>query len=191
MNVPIYLHPTIPPKSVQELYYGGLDPVVSARFATAGWGWHNETGIHLLRMILAGVFDKYPQLQIILGHWGEMIPSYLERANDVINPMVKNLKREVSDYFLDHVYVTPSGMFSLPSFSCGIGMEVSEHKAIPQSYKEEKNRLLELLAATDAGTGMMHEGFHADDPGKYTKGVVFLGQYAVLRADPRCLRYSS
>lgn len=116
LDVPIYLHPTIPSKAVQDAYYAGLDPAISAGFATAGWGWHAETGIHALRMILAGVFDQYPSLQLILGHWGEMIPFYLARVDEALSPVAKHLQRRVSDYFLQQVYVTPSGMFTLPPF---------------------------------------------------------------------------
>jgi predicted TIM-barrel fold metal-dependent hydrolase len=116
LNVPIYLHPTFPPKAVQDVYYAGFDHDVSASFATFGWGWHMETGIHALRMILGGVFDRYPGLQLILGHWGEMIPFYLARFDSALNPATKHLQRPVADYFLQQVYATPSGMFTLPPF---------------------------------------------------------------------------
>ncbi len=116
LDVPIYLHPTFPAKAVQDIYYAGFDPQVSGSFATFGWGWHMETGIHALRMILAGVFDRYPRLQLILGHWGEMIPFYLARVDEVLTPVSKHLERRVSDYFLQQVYVTPSGLFTLPPF---------------------------------------------------------------------------
>ena len=75
-----------------------------------------ETGIHALRMILGGVFDRYPSLQLILGHWGEMISFYLARVNEAVSPAAKHLQRPVADYFLQQVYVTPSGMFTLPPF---------------------------------------------------------------------------
>jgi len=116
LDVPLYLHPTIPPKAVQDAYYTGLDPAVSASLATVGWGWHMETGIHALRMILAGIFDQYPSLQLILGHWGEMIPFYLARVDEALSPAAKHLQRRVADYFLDQMYVTPSGLFTLPPF---------------------------------------------------------------------------
>jgi predicted TIM-barrel fold metal-dependent hydrolase len=116
LDVPLYLHPTIPSKAVQEAYYTGLAPDISIRFATAGWGWHMETGIHALRLILAGIFDRYPRLQLILGHWGEMIPFYLARVDGYLAPVSKHLQRRISDYFLQQVYVTPSGMFTLPPF---------------------------------------------------------------------------
>ncbi|MFE7083637.1 amidohydrolase family protein [Priestia megaterium] len=114
LDVPIYLHPTIPPKAVQEAYYNGLDPIVSARFATSGFGWHAEAGIHAMRMILGGVFDRFPNLQLILGHWGEMIPPFLDRLDESLSPATKNLEQRVSEYFSNHVYATPSGMLSLP-----------------------------------------------------------------------------
>lgn len=116
LDVPIYLHPAVPPKAVQDAYYANLDPEVSLSFATAGWGWHLETGTHALHMILSGVLDRYPSLQIILGHWGEMIPFYLARFDEALNPVTKYLQRPVADYFLQQMYVTPSGMFTLPPF---------------------------------------------------------------------------
>jgi hypothetical protein len=116
LDVPIYLHPTRPPESVQEAYYAGLDAAVGMNLATAGWGWHIETGLHALRMILAGVFDRYPRLQVILGHWGEMIPFYLARIDQAFSPVARHLQRPVADYFYQHFYVTPSGLFTLPPF---------------------------------------------------------------------------
>lgn len=116
LNVPLYLHPAVPPQAVVDACYADLDPAISLSFATAGWGWHLETGIHALHMILAGVFDRYPGLQLILGHWGEMIPFYLARFDEALRPVTKHLQRPVADYFLQQMYVTPSGMFTLPPF---------------------------------------------------------------------------
>ena len=116
LDVPLYLHPAMPSMAVQNAYYTGFAPDVSAAFATFGWGWHLETGIHALRMILAGVFDRYPRLQLILGHWGEMIPFFLARTDEALSTSAKHLRRRVSEYFVEQVYVTPSGMFTLPPF---------------------------------------------------------------------------
>jgi uncharacterized protein len=68
LSVPIYLHPAFPPAPVREAYYTNLDPAVGFVVSTSGWGWHSEVGIHALRLILAGVFDRLPTLQIIIGH---------------------------------------------------------------------------------------------------------------------------
>lgn len=116
LDVPLYVHPTKPPEAVHAAYYAGFDAAISANLATAGWGWHIETGLHALRLILAGVFDRYPRLQFILGHWGEMIPFYLARINEAFSPIATHLQRPVADYFLNHFYVTPSGLFTLPPF---------------------------------------------------------------------------
>ena len=79
-----------PSKTVQRAYYAGFDADVSASFATFGWGWHMETGVHALRMILGGVFDRYPRLQLILGHWGEMlIPPFWHAQLISVTPVSK------------------------------------------------------------------------------------------------------
>ena len=67
LNVPIYLHPTVPPQPVIDAYYSGFAPRVSAKSSIAGVGWHIDTGIHCLRLILGGVFDRFPRLQVIVG----------------------------------------------------------------------------------------------------------------------------
>lgn len=84
LKVPIYVHPGFPLPQVREPYYGGLDKEVSARLSLFGWGWHNEAGIQVIRMILSGTFEKFPSLQVISGHWGEMVPFYLQRMDDTI-----------------------------------------------------------------------------------------------------------
>ena len=74
LNVPLYVHPGLTLPAVQAPYYGGFERELSARLAMFAWGWHNEAGIQVVRMLLAGVFDRYPRLQVISGHWGEMVP---------------------------------------------------------------------------------------------------------------------
>ena len=70
LDVPLYVPPGVPPAAVREVYYSGFDPAGNFSLATAGWGWHSEVGNHALRLILAGVFDRLPSLQIIIGHMG-------------------------------------------------------------------------------------------------------------------------
>ena len=116
LRVPIYVHPGTPMPQVQSVYYAGLTPVVSARLSTFGWGWHNEAGIQVIRMMLAGLFDKFPNLQVISGHWGEMVPFYLQRMDDMMPPEVSGLSRTITDTYRSHVFVTPSGMLNLAHF---------------------------------------------------------------------------
>jgi predicted TIM-barrel fold metal-dependent hydrolase len=71
-------------------------------------------GIHALRLILAGVFDRLPTLQIIIGHMGEMIPFMLARINEMLSPMAKQLQHPVPEYFLHNFHITTSGFFTDP-----------------------------------------------------------------------------
>lgn len=112
LQVPIYLHPAPPTVATTESNYSGLDPLVTARLQTAAWGWHVETATHLIHLVLSGVFDRYPDLCVILGHWGEMIPFYLDRLDELLPPEITKLERRFGDYFRHNVYITPSGMFS-------------------------------------------------------------------------------
>ena len=113
LGYPIYIHPQIAPRAVRALYYDGFSEKVNVGFASAGLGWHLEAGITGLRLILAGVFDEIPSLQIILGHWGETITFYLERI-DKLSMFAENLKRPVADYFRHNFYVTGSGIYHTP-----------------------------------------------------------------------------
>jgi predicted TIM-barrel fold metal-dependent hydrolase len=113
LNVPIYLHPAPPPAAVAESDYArGLSPVVSSSFRLAAWGWHQETAVHFLHLVLAGVLDRYPGLQFILGHWGEFIPFYLDRLDETLPQRLTKLDRTFREYFHDNVFITPSGMFN-------------------------------------------------------------------------------
>ena len=113
LGVPLYLHPGVPPRATsEENYEAGLDSLVTARFQTSAWGWHNDTGIHFIHLVLAGVFDRHPDLSVILGHWGEIVPFYMERIDESLPRRITGLDREFSDYMRQNVYVTPSGMWS-------------------------------------------------------------------------------
>jgi predicted TIM-barrel fold metal-dependent hydrolase len=118
LGVPIYIHPGEPPDTVYDAYYkGGLKPSAGVLLATSGWGWHVEVGLHSLRLILAGVFDQFPKLQFIIGHMGEAVPFFLTRASEHLDPFA-GLSRPVSEYFVNHFYVTTSGMFTVPPLLC-------------------------------------------------------------------------
>lgn len=110
LRAPLYLHPQSPPPAVREAYYSGPDGEPDPALATFGIGWHYETGVQLLRMILDGVFDRFPDLQVIVGHWGELVLFYLGRL--VLLPGLARLERPLHEYFRSNVFITPSGMYS-------------------------------------------------------------------------------
>jgi len=115
LGAPIYLHPTQPPQPVVEAYYSGFSPELSYMFANAGWGWHIETGVHALRMVLGGVFERFPNLQVIVGHMGEALPFMMSRV-DSMNPSLSGLPHPVSFYLRRNFHYTFSGFNFLPTF---------------------------------------------------------------------------
>jgi predicted TIM-barrel fold metal-dependent hydrolase len=116
LDVPIYIHPHLPPEPVRQAYYSGLEPGAGRVLESAGWGWHSETAIHLLRMVVAGTLDRHPQLRIIIGHMGEMLPVMLARIDAVFSLDIEHLKRPISRAIRDQVWLTTSGIFSQPPF---------------------------------------------------------------------------
>lgn len=111
LEVPIYLHPTLPPKAVIESSYtGNFSQEVSTLLARNAWGWHLETALHILRIILSGVFDQYPDLQFIIGHMGEGIPFMQQRIDDSLPQETINLEHPVSTYLQKNVNYTFSGL---------------------------------------------------------------------------------
>jgi uncharacterized protein len=116
LDVPIYVHPHIPPEPVRQAYFSELPPGAARVLETAGWGWHSETAVHLLRMVLAGTLDRHPRLKLITGHMGEMLPMMLDRADQVFRHDIGHLTRPVSRAILDQVWITTSGIFTEPPF---------------------------------------------------------------------------
>ncbi|MGQ5370581.1 amidohydrolase family protein [Xanthomonas arboricola pv. corylina] len=109
LRAPLYIHPQVSVPAVRDALYTGFGDEVDAALSAFGLGWHYETGVQILRMVLAGVFD-HPDLQVITGHWGEVALFYLERIDGLSG--LTNLERPVSETFRRHVSVTPSGMWS-------------------------------------------------------------------------------
>jgi len=75
LDVPLYLHPGIPLEPVRKAYFEGLPPPASFLLGSPGWGWHAETAVHVLRLVLSGTLDRHPRLRLIIGHMGEMLPA--------------------------------------------------------------------------------------------------------------------
>ncbi|HUH71037.1 MAG TPA: amidohydrolase family protein [Mycobacterium sp.] len=132
LGVPIYIHPTDPPQAVSDVYYA---PFGSALVTT--WGWPVETGTHLLRLICAGVFDRHPNLKIIVGHMGELLPYCYTRINQgltmagwLLAAQSKNhqtapataMRNNVDYHMKKNVYITSSGVFDVPVFDCARAM---------------------------------------------------------------------
>jgi len=122
LEVPIYIHPGSPTPAVQADYYGRMEERLSGRLSVFGWGWHNEAGIQVLRMILSGSFERFPKLQVISGHWGEFVPFFLFRLDQALPRDVTGLSKSITETYREHVYVSPSGIFDMPQLSFAMDM---------------------------------------------------------------------
>lgn len=126
LGVPIYLHPMPPPKAVYDAYYSGFGDDVGFMLAAPAWGWHIETGLHALRLVLAGVFDRFPALRIIIGHMGEAVPFMLTRADETLRGRLAleaaeiHLELSITEYFQRNFYITTSGFFTDPPLQCAL-----------------------------------------------------------------------
>ena len=154
LDVPIYIHPGVPPPAVRAAYYDGFSPELSQIFATSGWGWHAETAVHVLRMVLAGTFDKHPRLKIIIGHMGEGLPTMLDRCDGWLTPRAPHLSRGVGQTILDHVTITTAGFFTFAPFIAALLTFGVDRILFSVDYPFSKNReargFLDSLPVTPA-----------------------------------------
>ena len=113
---PLYIHPSTPPDSM-------IGPMLEAGLDGAIFGFGVETGLHLLRLIVSGIFDRYPQLQIMVGHMGEALPFWVYRLDYMHQASVRSqryaqmkpLKKTILDYLRSNVLITTSGMAWAPA----------------------------------------------------------------------------
>jgi uncharacterized protein len=116
LQVPLYLHPTPPPAAITQVYAGNYPPEVAGLLATAAWGWHLDTATHVLRLILSGAFDRFPRLQLVIGHLGEGLPFMLPRLELALPREVTRLERPVGAYLRENLHYTVSGFNWTPAF---------------------------------------------------------------------------
>ncbi len=149
MDVPIYLHPTTPHPAVMEAWFA---PYVGEGLHLASWGFAAETGTHVLRLIYSGLFDRFPGLQMIIGHLGEMLPfaafrldRYYGLGGDGSN---HRLQRLPSEYLRSNFHVTTSGNFSPPAFACTLEVIGADRVMFSVDYPMDDNRAgAEFLAS--------------------------------------------
>jgi 2,3-dihydroxybenzoate decarboxylase len=117
MEVPIYLHPSLPHPDAIKAYFDGFEDLRGSP-----WGFAIDTSCHFLRIMFAGVFDAYPRLKIILGHLGEGLPFAMHRLHDHSYQAAarRGLKKTPLQYIKDNLVVTTSGNWYEPAFVCAL-----------------------------------------------------------------------
>ena len=158
LDVPLYLHPGIAPKPVIDSYYAFPGkPLLSAQMAGSGWGWHNEVGIHVIRLAVSGTLDRHPRLKVVVGHQGEMMPMMMQRFDSMFDPQVFGLRRSVGEMLRSQVWIAISGLFSIPPTMIAIqtwGVDrvlfANDYPFIPsQSVSSFLRALGDLVAPSD------------------------------------------
>ncbi len=162
LRVPIYLHPTaLPPAMVQPFVERGLEGAI--------YGFAAETGLHILRIILAGVFDRFPDLQMVAGHLGEGLPFWLFRVDFMHRAMVKaeryasvkKLKLSPSEYLRQNFHVTTSGMAWEPAIlhtQCVLGADrVLYAMDYPYQFVPEEVKVTDGLPISDGDKHKLYQ----------------------------------
>jgi predicted TIM-barrel fold metal-dependent hydrolase len=117
LDVPIYIHPSYPDEEFGAAHYrGNYDDRIAVALGAYGWGWHSDTALSILRLYAAGLFDTYPNIKIIIGHMGEMLPFQLERVIAIAARFGR--QRGLRDVWTQNIWVTTSGMFALAPLAC-------------------------------------------------------------------------
>lgn len=152
LDVPIYLHPGLPPKGIADIYYKSLPGQTGMAEALAcyGWGWHAETALHVLRLLYSGIFDKYPKLNLIIGHMGEMLPMMLARSERAFKPGNGGAnQRSLPDTFHQQVHITTSGFFTQPPLRIALDTFGLDNIMFSIDYPFSTNEMgIEFLNAT-------------------------------------------
>lgn len=170
LDVPIYLHPKVPGKDMINPYL--KYPILSRSM----WGFAAEAGLHALRLIMGGMFEKYPHLQIILGHLGESIPFQMWRLDNRwmnekdgkapmfgADPSAALMKKKPSEYFKSNFYVSTSGMFWEPALQLVVTAMGPDRILFGVDYNAESNEeAVKFIEAAKLDPGIKEKICHGN-----------------------------
>ena len=147
LGVPIYLHPANAPDVTSSM--AGYPELWGAM-----WGWTAETATHILRLIIGGVFDRFPKATVVTGHMGETLPTLLWRLDSRFQIMkhTRKIARMPSDYIRENLLITMSGVFSFPPLQCAMLALGVDHILFSVDYPYESTKdAAEFIEAAPIG----------------------------------------
>ncbi|MCJ1421780.1 hypothetical protein MMC32_008147 [Xylographa parallela] len=118
LDTVVYIHPAFPTGLLKQTFKGNYPIQTETLLGIAGWGWHADTGLHILRLFGAGLFDRFAKLKVVIGHMGEMLPFQLDRILGAEKHMFPAMKRGLREVWDQNLWITTSGMVGLGPFSC-------------------------------------------------------------------------
>lgn len=171
-DVPVYIHPSFPPSRAglttastpdvapSDTYTGNYVPFVASAMGAFGLGWHNATALHFLRLFASGVFERFPKLQLVLGHDGEGLPFFLERLENAarLYPVGREggeRKRTLRAVWDENVWITTSGMFALAPMACILQNTKPERVMLSVDYPFSMNELGRDFMERLKGSGLV------------------------------------
>lgn len=137
LGVPIYLHPRSAPRDRVTTYSG------YSELAGAAWGFHVETAEHVLRLMRGGVFDAVPDVQVVLGHLGEMLPFMARRIDHMVPRDLDGEesgargRHSVAEYLRQNILITTSGFFNAPALTHALSVMGPERVLYAVDYPYE------------------------------------------------------
>ena len=134
LDVPIYLHPSYAPKAVVDAYYSGLPGHFGTMLSTGMMGWHYEVAMHSMRMVLGGVFKRFPRLQLIIGHNGEALPFFLDRSIKVLNRASPEMSQHLREVYPANFYITTAGFYYDAPMRCALEVTPIERMLFATDY---------------------------------------------------------
>ncbi|MBO0702681.1 MAG: amidohydrolase [Candidatus Dormibacteraeota bacterium] len=154
LGMPLYLHPTYPAPQTAAVYAGNYSAAVQGALSVGGWGWHVDTCFHALRLVLSGAFDRFPRLQLVIGHLGEGLVGFLDRFESSYGALATGLEHPVEDYFRRNVHYTISG-FNFEAPFLGLLLLVGAERILfsadwPYRSMEEARAFLDRLPVSPA-----------------------------------------
>lgn len=151
LDVVCYLHPTWSTASSMSNLYNRDNDVVSTAaawsMATSGWGWHSEVGLHVLKLFASGIFDKFPKLKLIIGHFGEMLPFMLDRIS-LMSRRWKHTGKTFRQVWDENIWLTTSGVWSVDPMATILRNTKIDHVLFSVDYP---------LANTETGLKWMED----------------------------------
>lgn len=189
LDVPVYLHPNTPNNEM-------IGPLQKAGIDGAIFGFGVETGMHLLRMITSGLFDRHPDLKVVVGHLGEALPYWLARIDYMHAAQVaagryetiRPLERKPSEYFRHNIWLTTSGMPWQPAILFArevVGADrVMYAMDYPYQYVADEVTTQDALPISDTEKKAFFETIATDVFGLNTPAAVITSSASALRSRP-------
>ncbi|KAH6615450.1 hypothetical protein B0J18DRAFT_483878 [Chaetomium sp. MPI-SDFR-AT-0129] len=160
LGVPVYLHPSWPSEDMRARYCSStFTEATAGSLASSGWGWHTETGLHVLRLFASGLFDRRRGLKIVVGHMGEMIPFMLQRIAQ-LSQRWGTFERDFNTVYRENIWITTSGDWSLDPLRCILANTRLDHILYSVDYPFVSNELgLKWIQELEKSGLVDEEGF--------------------------------